>query len=76
MECTPELGQSKFNLWGAFSTSKYSDEHKVSGVKAYLAGESGAFNAAKMARKSDGFTVEKLTQEFGKPTVFLGGLGS
>ena len=41
MKCTPKVGQIKFNFGGAFFMSKYSEEFKLTIVKAYLTGKGG-----------------------------------
>ena len=78
MKCTPKVGQIKFNFGGAFFMSKYSEEFKLTIVKAYLTGAGGADTLAKNYNVPKSCIQQWLTQYkingfFTKPTRHFSG---
>ena len=78
MKCTPKVGQIKFTLGGAFFMSKYSEEFKLTIVKAYLTGAGGANTLAKNYNVPKSCIQQWLTQYkingfFTKPTRHFSG---
>ena len=78
MKCTPKVGQIKFNFGGAFFMSKYSEEFKLSVVKAYLTGQGGVEALAKKYKVPKSCIQQwvaqyKINGFFTKPTRHFSG---